>query len=150
MRPLVRNVLAIFAGYAAGYAVNMSIILSSGLVVAPPPGADMMTAEGIRAAIPLMTPMHFLMPFLAHALGTFVGGLVAALVAASHKMKFALAVGVLFLALGTVMIAMVGGPAWFVVLDLVVAFVPMAWLGGRIGSSMSGGTGGVRTGEAVA
>ena len=40
---------------------------------------------------------NFVFPFLAHALGTLAGAFVAAKIAASHKMRFALAIGFLFL-----------------------------------------------------
>tara|TARA_B110000046_G_C12990002_1_gene397415 strand:- start:686 stop:859 length:174 start_codon:yes stop_codon:yes gene_type:complete len=38
----------------------------------------------------------YVFPFLAHALGTLVGAFVAALTAATHKMKFAIAIGCFF------------------------------------------------------
>ena len=126
------------AGLVAASVVNMSIILCGSFVVAPPPGADMNTPEGIRAAMSQMTPIHFLMPFLAHVSGTLAGGLAAAVTAASHKMTFALVIGVIFLGFGIVMVGMVGGPVWFIVCDLGIAYVPMAWLGGKIGTAVAG------------
>ena len=98
----------------------------------------MHTAEGIRAAMPQMTPIHWLMPFLGHALGTLAGGLAAAVTAASRKMTLALVIGVIFLGSGIVMVSMVGGPVWFIVCDLGLAYVPMAWLGGKIGTAVTG------------
>lgn len=147
MNSYVRNALALVAGLAAAWCVNMGLIMTSGFVVAPPQGADMFTAEGIRAAMPRMSPVHYLMPFLAHALGTLVGGFAAAAIAAGHKMKIALAIGVVFLLLGVVMISLVGGPLWFIAVDVGLAFVPMAWLGGKMAMAM---TGGPRPGRAAA
>jgi hypothetical protein len=138
MSPILRNVLAVVAGLVAASVVNGLLVSSSGYVAAPPPGADMTTFEGMRAAMPRMTPLHFLMPFLAHALGTLAGAYTAAVIAATRKMAFALAIGVIFLVSGIVMVAMVGGPLWFIACDLVVAYIPMAWLGGRLGTSMTG------------
>ena len=138
MNPIVRNVLAVIAGFVAASVVNMALIMSSGYVVPPPPGVDMNTAEGIRAAAPLLTPLHYLMPFLAHALGTLVGAFVAAAIAATRKMTFALVMGVIFLLGGIVAVRMIGGPLWFIVVDLALAYIPTAWLGGRLGTSMSG------------
>jgi hypothetical protein len=137
MNSVLRNVLAVIAGLVAASLVNMALVKASGLVVAPPPGADMMTAEGIRVAMPRMTPLHFLMPFLAHALGTLAGALVVAVIAATHKMKLALVIGIIFLVGGIVAVSMVGGPLWFILCDLVLAYIPMAWLGGRIGTAMT-------------
>ena len=42
------------------------------------------------------------------------------------------------------MVVMVGGPAWFIACDLVLAYVPMAWLGGRLGIAMTRGSGAPR------
>lgn len=139
MNPVLRNVLAVLAGLAVAYIVNMGIILASSSVIPPPDGADMTTAEGIREAMPRLQPKHFLMPFLAHALGTLAGGWTAALTAATHKMGFALAIGAVFLGLGIVMINLVGGPAWFIACDLILAFLPMAWIGGKLALWMTSG-----------
>jgi hypothetical protein len=139
MNRSLRNALAVVAGFVAANLVIMVVTMSSGYVVAPPAGADMNSAEGLRAAMPRMTPLHFLMPFLAHALGALTGGLVAARAAASHRMNMALVLGGIFFVIGVVMVKLVGGPLWFIALDLVVAYVPMAWLGGKLGLAISGG-----------
>jgi hypothetical protein len=144
MSAIVRNVLAVIAGFVVGSLVNMAVLTSGNQVVPPPAGADMATAEGIRAAMSRMEPIHFLVPFLAHALGTLAGGVTAALIAATHKMKFALAIGVIFLAAALVMVRLVGGPVWFIACDLALAYLPMAWLGGKIGVTMSRRTGTAR------
>lgn len=140
MSSIVRNVLAVIAGLIVASLVNMAVLTGGNRVVAPPAGADMSTAEGIRAAMSRMEPIQFLAPFLAHALGTLAGGFAAARIAATHKMKFALAIGVVFLLSGIVMVAMVGGPAWFIACDLALAYLPMAWLGGKLGIAASRGT----------
>jgi len=81
----------------------------------------------------LYGPEHFVTPFLAHALGTLVGALVAYLVAANHRSKFAYVIGALFLAGGISVTFLIPAPAWFIILDLVVAYIPMAWVGALIG-----------------
>lgn len=134
MSPILRNILAIVAGVIAGSIVNMALISMSASVIAPPAGADVTTSEGLKAAMHLFEPKHFLMPFLAHALGTFVGALVAALIAANHKMKFALGIGVFFLAGGIASVFMLPSPLWYSVVDLGLAYLPMAYLGGRLGA----------------
>jgi len=45
-------------------------------------------------------------------------------------------VGALFLAGGIAASFMIPAPTWFIVLDLVGAYIPMAWLGARIGSRL--------------
>jgi hypothetical protein len=47
-------------------------------------------------------------------------------------MTLALAVGGLHLMGGIAAAFMIPAPVWFVVLDLTLAYLPMAWLGGRL------------------
>ena len=130
MNPILRNILAVILGIIIGSIVNMGLIMISSSIIPPPEGADNTTMEGLKASMHLFEPRHFVFPFLAHALGTLVGALVAALVAATHRMKFALAIGVFFLIGGISIIFMLPSPTWFGILDLVGAYIPMAWIGG--------------------
>ena len=132
MHPVIRNILAVIAGVIIGSAVNMGIIMISGSIIPPPEGADVTTAEGLKASLHLFRPKHFIMPFLAHAVGTFIGALLTALIAVNHKMKFALGIGVLFLAGGIANSIMLPSPVWFNVVDLTGAYLPMAYLAGFI------------------
>lgn len=131
MNPILRNILAVIAGIILGSAVNMGIIMISGFIIPPPAGADVTTMEGLKASMHLFEPKHFILPFLAHALGTMTGAYLTALIAASYKMRLALAIGIFFLVGGITNIAMLPSPLWFSVLDLVTAYLPMAYLGAR-------------------
>ncbi len=130
MKPIVRNILAIIVGLVAGSAVNMGIIMISGSIIPPPEGADNTTMEGLKASMHLFQPKHFLFPFLAHSLGTFVGTLLTALIATNRKMLFAMVIGVFFLAGGIINIIMLPSPIWFTIVDLVLAYIPMAYFAG--------------------
>jgi hypothetical protein len=129
---LLRNILAIPAGWFIGSIVNIALVNAGPMVFPPPEGADITSMEALKATIHLFEPQHFIFPFLAHALGTLVGAVVAAKLAVKYHARFALAVGVLFFVGGTVAVAMIGGPMWFNILDLVAAYLPMGYLGGRI------------------
>lgn len=131
MNHILRNILAVLLGIFIGGTVNMLIINNSGLLIAPPEGVDMTTPEGLQEGMHLLENKHFLIPFLAHALGTFVGAYLAALIAASHKIKFAIAIGCVFLLGGIAAAFMIPAPLWFIVTDVVLAYIPMAWLAGR-------------------
>jgi hypothetical protein len=131
MKPIFKNTLAVTAGFVAGSAVNMGLIMISGSIIPPPDGADMTTMEGLKESMHLFEPRHFLFPFLAHASGTFTGALLAAKMAATHKMLFAYVIGCLFLAGGIVNIIMLPSPVWFAIVDLAGAYIPMAYLAGK-------------------
>lgn len=132
MNSILRNILAVLIGIVVGGFVNMGIIMISGSIIPPPEGVDMTTTEGLIAAADLLEPIHYLMPFLAHALGAFVGALIAGLIAATHKMTFALSIGLVFLVGGIMMVLSVPSPTWFIIIDLVFAYIPMAYIAGKL------------------
>jgi hypothetical protein len=133
MNPIVKNVLAVVAGIVVCMLVNGGIISLGPSVIPPPEGVKVDDMESIRANAHLFQAKHFVMPFLAHALGSLLGGLVAALIATTRTMTFALVVGFVHLLGGILAAFLIPAPVWFIVLDLVVAYVPMAWLGGKLG-----------------
>lgn len=132
MKPIITNGLAIIAGVVLGSIVNMCIIMVSGSIIPPPDGADVTTMEGLKASMHLFQPRHFILPFLAHALGTLTGAFVAAVIAANRKMTFALIITLLFLAGGIANVLMLPSPTWFTILDLTGAYIPMGYLGARL------------------
>lgn len=133
MKTFLRGLLAIVLGFVAGSCVNMALIVMSPHVIPPPSGVDVSNAQSIGANIHLFEPKHFLFPFLAHALGTLVGAMVAYVVAFRHRAVFAYVIGILFLAGGIAASFMIPAPKWFIAVDLVLAYLPMAWLGVAIG-----------------
>jgi len=135
MPPILRNLLAVIAGLVVGGFVNMAIITIGSMVIPPPTGIDMTDMDKFAENLKLLGPAHFIAPWLAHALGTLVGAFTAAKVAAGHKMKLALGIGIFFLLGGIMMVSMVGGPVWFAALDLIGAYLPMGFLGGMLGGA---------------
>jgi hypothetical protein len=129
MHPILKNILAVIAGFIVGSIVNGSLVMISGSVIPPPEGTDTSTMEGLKAAIPLFEPKHFLFPFLAHALGTLVGAFVAVKISANYSLQVAIGVGLFFLAGGITNIYLLPSPLWFTIVDLVVAYIPMAYFG---------------------
>ena len=129
---IVRNILALIAGVVVGSFVNMGIIQISGAIIPPPEGVDNTTMEGLKASMHLLEPKHFILPFFAHALGTMVGAIVTALIVVNHKMKFAMAIGIIFLMLGITTVFMIPAPTWFSITDVIGAYLPFAWFGGLL------------------
>lgn len=136
----MRNGAALVGGLLLGGLVNMALIILGPMVIPPPAGVDVTDPEALRSSIHMFELRHFVFPFLAHALGTLVGSVAAFLIAGSHKALLAFVVGALFLAGGIAASLAIPAPPWFVALDLVAAYIPMAWLGTRIGSRLTRGT----------
>jgi hypothetical protein len=144
MLGLLRNALALLAGIAIGGAVNMALITLSPSIIAPPAGVDVNNAASLSASMHLFEPRHFVMPFLAHAVGTLAGALASYLIAATYKVPIAYVVGAVFFCGGVAASFMIPAPAWFIALDLVAAYFPMAWVGIRIGARITPGNPSVR------
>ena len=140
MKTILRNCLAVIIGLVLGGIVNMALVVAGPHVIAPPAGVDMSDARSLAAGVHLLAPKHFLFPFLAHALGTLVGALATHLAASTRRSALAYVIGALFLAGGIAAAFMIPAPAWFIALDLLVAYLPMAWLGARLGRGIRAGS----------
>ena len=130
---MLRNILAVVAGIVAGAVVNGGLIAISGSIIPPPAGVDVTDTESLRTSIHLFEPKHFIMPFLAHAVGTLVGALAAYKIAETYRAQMAFVIGVVFLCGGILAATMIPAPVWFIALDLIGAYLPMAWLAAQIG-----------------
>lgn len=132
MHPFLKSGLAVLTGIFVGGIVNFGIIILSSSIIPPPDGVDVSNIESIKANIRLYKPIHFLFPFLAHAIGTFSGAVLA--IKISKQTKIAYMVALVFLYGGISMVTQVPSPMWFTVLDLGLAYIPMAWLATKMSS----------------
>ena len=129
MNTTIRNIVAVIVGLIVGSGVNMGLILLGPSIIPPPPGVDVSDPESISASMHLFETKHYVFPFVAHALGTLAGAVAAFLVAASHRVQIAYIIGAAFFAGGAAASFMIPAPKWFVIVDLVFAYFPMAWIG---------------------
>jgi len=130
---IFRVIAALVVGALAGGFVNMGLVIAGSVLVPPPPGVDTTSAESLATSIHLLEFQHYLTPFLAHALGTFVGALVGYLIAGTYKSAVAWTIGVLNLSGGIAACSMIPAPLAFMATDLLLAYLPMTWLAIRLG-----------------
>ncbi len=135
---IFRNIVAVVVGSAVAAAVNMTIVIVGPMIVPPPAGVDVTAMESIRTSIHLFELKHFVAPFLAHAAGTLAGAFVAYLIAASHRQMISFIIGGVFLAGGIAAAFTIPAPGWFITVDLVAAYIPMAWIGIWLGERALG------------
>ena len=131
MNPIIKNILALVAGWIGGSIINMGLI-QTGHMLFPVEGVDINDMDAYATVMPSLSAEFFIFPFLGHALGTLVGALIAGLIAANNKMKFSLGIGGLFLLGGIMINYMLPGPTWFAFTDIIIAYIPMAWIGGKL------------------
>lgn len=130
---IVKDIALFVVGMILGGTINM-VLVETGMFVFPAPnGFDLSTEEGLKLAMSLLSFEHFIFPFLSHALGTLTGAIFVSRFA-QHKQILAYSIGIAFMIGGIAMVFMVGGPIWFIIIDLTIAYLPMAWLGLRLGS----------------
>lgn len=127
----MKNTLAVIAALVGGSLVNILLANMNGVLIPFPDGVDVSSMEALMASMSLFEPIHFLLPWLGHALGTLVGAFIAAKLAVTHKMRFAVGIGVFFLAGGIANAVMLPAPMWFISADLLLAYIPMEMLGAR-------------------
>lgn len=136
MKPILRNILAVLFGWLSGSIINMGLI-KTGHLVFPIKDLDPNDMEALARVMPTLDFKYFIFPFLAHALGTLAGAILAGWIASSQKMKFSMGIGMLFLLGGIWANYMIKGPIWFTIADIALAYLPMAWIGGKIAQKLS-------------
>ena len=132
MKGIVLNVLVFVACVFAGGIANGLIISYSDAIIPAPVGSNLKTEEGLKAAMAIMEPKHFIMPFLAHAFGTLIGAFLVTFFTKDRKFFRALLVGFLFFLGGAWMVFELPSPLWFDAVDLGLAYIPMAWIGYKL------------------
>ena len=132
MPALLRNILAVIVGLVVCMAANGFLIALSSSVIPLPEGINPNDAKSIADNIDRYEVKHFIFPFLAHGLGSLIGAYIAALIAATHKMIFAVVIGVVHMIGGITMAFLILAPTWFIILDLGAAYLPAAWIGGKL------------------
>ena len=125
----MKTIFVVILSLIIGSIVNISLIIASPHLITPPPGVDYTNFKSIQDNIHLHETKHFIVPFLAHALGTLVGSIVATALAGGNSTYF---VGGIFLLGGIVNVFSIPAPMWFNVLDLVVAYIPMSFLASKL------------------
>ena len=124
--------MAVIVGLVAGSIANMLLVVIGPVIIPPPDGVDVTNMESIRSSIHMFEFKHFVFPYLAHAFGTLVGTYLTVVIAASRRMVAAMVVGGFFLIGGIINAVSIAAPALFTVVDLVSAYIPMAWIGARL------------------
>ena len=122
MKNILINIGLVIIGLIIGSIVNMFLIILGGELFQLPEKFNAMNWE-IK---------HFIFPFLAHAVGTFTGSFFVARIAKTHKLLLAIIIGIVFLSGGIYMVKILPAPSWFIAVDLILAYIPMAWLGWKI------------------
>ena len=129
MNSIIKNILALIGGGLVGMVVNMGLIITGNQLIPLSENINPMNAMNWEIK-------YFIFPFLAHAIGTLSGAFIVAKFSASYHMLFAICIGIFFLLGGISMVFILPAPIWFIVIDLVFAYLPMGWLGWKVANPL--------------
>ena len=122
MKTILKNIVVVLVGIISGSIINMSLILLGANIF--PTSIDF---SFIDAEI-----KYFIFPFLAHAIGTLSGAYICVKISSDNQLARPMIIGLYFLFGGIYMSTILPAPIWFTTLDLLVCYIPMAWLGWKL------------------
>jgi hypothetical protein len=131
MNSRIKNILIFVGALIIGMLMNFSVLKIMNYCIPPPNGFDLDTIEGLVNAMPFMTSKNFIGPFLAHAVGTLVGAIIIKRFAFENATRYAFAIGFFNLFAGISMNFSIPAPFWFEAMDIIFAYLPMAWLANK-------------------
>lgn len=127
-----RNIIAVIIGLFIGGYCNMAILIIGSKILPLPEGVDINKIETIVANIDKYTIPHFINVFLAHAIQPLLGAFIAVKIGLSHHFRLAMIIGCLSLLGGIMAVSMIPAPMTYNIIDLVFAYIPMAWIGYKL------------------
>ena len=129
---MLRTLLATLAGLITAMLVIFAVEAAGMLLFPPPAGMRLDTEADLARMVAMSSPAAKAWLVSGWALGSFIGGWVAARLSARYRRIAAAAVGLLIVA-GTVMNAVViAHPMWMNLLGILLP-VPLALLAARVG-----------------
>jgi|GEM_PF-289570 len=132
MAPKIQNTLAVIGGLIIGGAVNALIIKFGSPLIPVPEGVNPEDIASISAHANEYGAKHFVIPFLAHALGTLVAAIIVCKAAATHKSLLSGLVSGFFLVGGAMMAFLLPAFWKYSIIDVLLAYVPMALIAGSL------------------
>ena len=125
MKQTLKNIGIVILGIIIGMIVNIGLIILGGIIFVPLENFEPMNAMNWDFK-------YFIFPFLAHSIGTFSGALIVSKLSKKSNIIMPLIVGFYFLTGGIYMVIILPAPTWFVLLDVILGYIPMALLGWKI------------------
>lgn len=133
---MVKNILSIIMGLAASSFIIFALEVLGHIIYPLPPDLDLNNMEAVKAFTGTAPPIVFVLVIIAYAVGSFVGGLVAAAIAVNNKMTKAITVGGILMGLGAYNLFMIPHPVWTIIISIFL-FIPCSWMGGILGIRIS-------------
>ena len=125
MIKILKYIIIVILGIMIGMIINMGLIILGGIIFIPADNFDPMNAINWDLK-------YFIFPFLAHSFGTVSGSFIVSKLSKNSNIVMPMVVGLYFLVGGIYMITILPAPTWFILIDIILCYIPMALLGWKI------------------
>ena len=126
-----RSILAVLVGLVAASLTVLLIEIASHWLLPVPPGMDVTSRESMATAMHNLPVASLLAILVAWAVGSFIGGWVAASIARTHQTRCAIIVAILIILSGIANMLMIPHPIWIWIGGLFLP-LPCALAGARL------------------
>ncbi len=130
MNVFKKRILPVIAGLLTGWVVIFGLEAVNHLFYPPPTGLDYTDTEALTEFMETLPTLAFVLLLVSWMIGTFVAGIVGALLSQDAWKNSAIIIGVI-LALGSIInMTLVPHPTWLIIVAS-IAYVPCAYAGAR-------------------
>ena len=133
---MFKNILSVILGLAASSFIIFASEVIGHIIYPPPAGLDINDMDAVKAFSASAPLIVFILVIVAYAIGSFVGGLIAASIASQNKMTKSITVGGILMGLGAYNLLMIPHPIWTIVISIFL-FIPCSYVGGILGIKIS-------------
>jgi ABC-type Na+ efflux pump permease subunit len=133
---MIKNILSVIIGLVASSFIIFALEVLGHIIYPAPPDLNLNDLEAIKAFTSTAPPIIFILVILSYAMGSIVGGLIAAAIATKNKMTKAITVGGILMGLGAYNLFMIPHPIWTIIISIFL-FIPCSWIGGILGIKFS-------------
>ena len=131
MAKALRNILAALAGLVCAGLIIMAIEWLGHDIYPVPAGVDPNDPSQVSAYVSTLPFQALLFPLVAWIIGSFTGGLLAAMISRRHPMLLSGIVGALILLGAAANFAMISHPLWMII-AAAVGIPSASWLAGHL------------------
>lgn len=133
---MVKNILAVILGLVASSFIIFSLEVVKYIIYPSPADLDPNDIEAVKIYTSAAPPVVFILVIIEFALGSLIGGIIAASIAKKNKMAQAITVGGILMGLGAYNLFMIPHPVWTIIISIFL-FIPCSYLGGVLGTKLS-------------
>jgi hypothetical protein len=133
---MLKNAFSVILGLVGASFIIFALEVLGHIIYPMPANLDVNNMDDLKAFTSSAPAIVFVLVIIAYAVGSVVGGLIAAAIATHNKMTKAITVGGILMGLGAYNLFMIPHPVWTIIISIFL-FIPSSYLGGYMGVKIS-------------